>query len=76
MYSVDQRNVSTITAEKEWNDSNEKEALMHTIHTYPAKFPAFIAQKAFDVYMYKMFIKYILQKKLHAKNFDMFIKCA
>lgn len=48
MYSVDQRNVSTITAEKEWNDSNEKEALMHTIHTYPAKFPAFIAQKAFE----------------------------
>lgn len=56
MYSVDQRNVSTITAEKEWNDSNEKEALMHTIHTYPAKFPAFIAQKLLNMLKTKVWM--------------------
>lgn len=31
-----------------WNDSDQTEPLMHTIHAYPAKFPAFIATKAFD----------------------------
>ncbi len=31
----------------EWNDSDENELIMHTIHAYPAKFPAFIASKAF-----------------------------
>lgn len=30
-----------------WNIGNEKEHLMHRIHSYPAKFPAFIASKAF-----------------------------
>jgi len=29
-----------------WNTSNEKEHKIHRIHTYPAKFPAFITQKA------------------------------
>lgn len=29
-----------------WNTANEKEHKIHRIHTYPAKFPAFITQKA------------------------------
>lgn len=36
-----------INVDKEWNDSENVELTMHTIHAYPAKFPAFIASKAF-----------------------------
>ena len=36
------------SVEDEWNFSNDAELVMHSIHTYPAKFPAFIAKKAFD----------------------------
>lgn len=31
-----------------WNKSSVREARMHTIHNYPAKFPAFIADKAIE----------------------------
>lgn len=31
-----------------WNKSSSREARMHTIHNYPAKFPAFIADKAIE----------------------------
>ena len=31
-----------------WNKSTVKEARMHSIHNYPAKFPAFIADKAIE----------------------------
>lgn len=31
-----------------WNIGNNKEHLMHRIHAYPAKFPAFIATKAIE----------------------------
>lgn len=48
MKSIDSPNVSTVEVESEWNFSNEQGSLMHSIHTYPAKFPAFIAQKAFE----------------------------
>ncbi|MFR7538545.1 MAG: DNA adenine methylase [Clostridium sp.] len=37
-----------INVDTEWNDSENKELTMHTIHAYPAKFPAFIASKAFE----------------------------
>lgn len=37
-----------INIDEDWNDSNEEELTMHTIHAYPAKFPAFIASKAFE----------------------------
>ena len=30
-----------------WNTGNEKELRMHRIHSYPARFPAFITSKAF-----------------------------
>ncbi len=31
----------------EWNEGDVNELTMHTIHSYPAKFPAFVASKAF-----------------------------
>lgn len=39
---------SSIGIDIEWNDSEREEMTMHTIHSYPAKFPAFIASKAFE----------------------------
>jgi len=48
MISIKDNAINTIEVEESWNDGDEKELLMHTIHTYPAKFPAFIATKAFD----------------------------
>lgn len=39
---------SDIDIDEEWNDSSTKEKSMHSVHAYPAKFPAFIAAKAFD----------------------------
>lgn len=40
--------IESIIIENAWNFSQEKEKLMHSIHSYPAKFPAFIASKAFE----------------------------
>ena len=37
-----------VNIDSDWNDSNDSELIMHTIHSYPAKFPAFIAWKAFE----------------------------
>ena len=48
MISVDNNSMQNIDVEAVWNDSEEQELLMHTIHVYPAKFPAFIATKAFE----------------------------
>lgn len=48
MISIDNTGMQNIGVESVWNDSEEKELLMHTIHVYPAKFPAFIATKAFE----------------------------
>ena len=35
----------TISVKEEWNMPAERERRMHSIHAYPAKFPAFITQK-------------------------------
>lgn len=48
MISLTRNDVNNIAVEDEWNFSEDAELLMHTIHSYPAKFPAFIAKKAFD----------------------------
>lgn len=37
-----------IEVDEFWNKSSAKEARMHSIHNYPAKFPAFIADKAIE----------------------------
>ena len=46
--NIDQLDYRAIDISKEWNDCEENELIMHTIHSYPAKFPAFIASKAFE----------------------------
>lgn len=46
--NVEELNYDTISIAEEWNDYEGNELIMHTIHSYPAKFPAFIASKAFD----------------------------
>lgn len=48
MISVATTEVEDVAVDDEWNLSDSAEYLMHTIHAYPAKFPAFIASKAFD----------------------------
>ena len=48
MKSITLESVDRVAVEDEWNFSNDTELAMHTIHAYPAKFPAFIAKKAFD----------------------------
>jgi len=48
MINITLESVNRVDVEDEWNFSNNTELTMHSIHTYPAKFPAFIAQKAFD----------------------------
>lgn len=44
-YNVD---YNKIDIDEEWNEGGKEELIMHTIHAYPAKFPAFIASKAFE----------------------------
>lgn len=39
---------NTIAIDENWNDCDDIELTMHTIHAYPAKFPAFMASKAFE----------------------------
>lgn len=39
---------NTIAIDEHWNDCDDMELTMHTIHAYPAKFPAFMASKAFE----------------------------
>ena len=48
MISITLESVDRVSVEDEWNFSNDIEATMHGIHAYPAKFPSFIAKKAFD----------------------------
>ena len=48
MINIAHIDVNNIAVEEEWNFSKNTEFLMHSIHTYPAKFPAFIATKAFE----------------------------
>ena len=48
MVSISCDNVNDVPIVDEWNFGSKIELLMHSIHAYPAKFPAFIASKAFD----------------------------
>ena len=48
MINITLESVNRVDVEDEWNFSTDTELTMHSLHTYPAKFPAFIAQKAFD----------------------------
>lgn len=56
-----------VDIDEEWNVGNEPEFKIHTIHTYPAKFPAFIAEKA---------IKYAKEKNVEVSCIsDIFCGC-
>lgn len=48
MISLTNNDIDNLSIENKWNFGEDSELLMHTIHAYPAKFPAFIATKAFD----------------------------
>ena len=48
MINVTIDTICDVSVDDYWNNSNEHELIMHSIHSYPAKFPAFIAQKAFS----------------------------
>lgn len=81
MISLSRNDINSIAVEDEWNFSEDTELLMHTIHTYPAKFPAFIATKAFEYAAQEgVIIKTVadifcgcgtvaLEAKLHSKEF-------
>jgi len=43
-----EQNFDAIEIDPFWNTGDEQEHLMHRIHAYPAKFPAFIATKAIE----------------------------
>jgi len=48
MISIANTTTKNIVIDETWNFSEENEFLMHSLHAYPAKFPAFIASKAFE----------------------------
>lgn len=48
MISITDIDIARVEVEEQWNFSDSSELLMHSIHSYPAKFPAFIATKAFE----------------------------
>lgn len=48
MVNINDFSACNITVDESWNFGNTTEWLMHSIHSYPAKFPAFIASKAFE----------------------------
>lgn len=45
---INKLDYNTIIVDEKWNDCDDMELTMHTIHAYPAKFPAFMASKAFE----------------------------
>lgn len=47
MISIENMIDREINIDEHWNFGNSKEYKMHSLHAYPAKFPAFIASKAF-----------------------------
>lgn len=48
LYNID---FNEIEVDSYWNVGENKESKMHSIHAYPAKFPAFIAEKAINYYL-------------------------
>ena len=59
--------ISNVQVEEYWNLGETPELKMHSLHAYPAKFPAFIADKA---------IQLALKKGIHVKTVsDIFCGC-
>lgn len=46
--SLDKIDFENISIDEYWNVGDQREELIHKIHNYPAKFPAFITTKAID----------------------------
>lgn len=46
--SLNATDFDNIVIDEKWNFGDSKELKMHSIHAYPAKFPSFIASKAFE----------------------------
>ena len=44
--NIEEMDFDIVPIDDFWNIGDEKEQLMHRIHTYPAKFPSFITTKA------------------------------
>lgn len=60
-------NMDAVDIDEEWNVGDTPEFKIHTIHAYPAKFPAFIAEKA---------IKYAQNEGIDIKRIsDIFCGC-
>lgn len=60
-------NFESIPNDAFWNTGDEKEMKMHRIHSYPAKFPAFITSKA---------LEFARVNKIHPKRIaDIFCGC-
>ncbi|WMW22779.1 class I SAM-dependent methyltransferase [Methanolobus mangrovi] len=65
--NLDEVDFDTIPIDSFWNTGTEKELKMHRIHSYPAKFPAFITTKA---------LEYAHEKSLETKQIaDIFCGC-
>lgn len=45
---LDEISFENIPVDEYWNVGDQKEELIHKIHNYPAKFPAFITTKAIE----------------------------
>lgn len=48
MISISDATIDKVKIDGTWNFGDRTEWAMHSIHAYPAKFPAFIASKAFE----------------------------
>ena len=46
--NIDEFDFESVPVDEFWNTGNEKELAIHKIHAYPAKFPAFITNKAVE----------------------------
>lgn len=81
MYKVTPETISEIGFDSAWDFGSGYGCLMHDVHAYPAKFPAFIASKAFS-YAEEQGVKVrdvadifcgcgtvALESSLHGKNF-------
>lgn len=48
LINLSKTNFDNLPVDEFWNLGNTREKMMHRIHSYPAKFPAFITEKALD----------------------------
>ena len=65
--------ISNVQVEEYWNLGETPELKMHSLHAYPAKFPAFIADKAIrlafkkGIHVKTVLIFFVVVGRLHLK---------